>query len=100
MRGLQGEDYLRRLSIETQEGDAGGPVFDEGGAVLGVLLSDRVQGKQLPDDVSFAADVQSVLSTLEAAGARPRTGRADRRLAPEDLTQLAAGMTVLVSCWE
>ncbi|KZY29821.1 peptidoglycan-binding protein, partial [Roseovarius sp. HI0049] len=37
-RGLNGEENLKRLALATLEGDAGGPVVDAYGAVVGMLL--------------------------------------------------------------
>ncbi len=57
LTGLRGEAELTRLALATQVGDAGGPVLDAGGAVIGMLLPRAGgNGQQLPDDVSFAAD--------------------------------------------
>ena len=36
VRGLNGEENLRRLALSAQAGDAGGPVFDMSGRVLGM----------------------------------------------------------------
>jgi len=100
LRGLNGEDTLSRLSIGTMSGDAGGPVLDDGGAVLGMLVSPGAGDRQLPDDVSFAAKSHSVQATLREAGVAPQTTASLPRLDPVDLTRKATAMTVLVSCWE
>lgn len=100
LRGLNGEENLRRLALAAQPGDAGGPVFDTGGAVLGVLLPQGDSAKRLPEEVSFAADAGAVRQALSAAGVEATTGAGSGALDPEDLTRLAESMTVLVSCWE
>ena len=56
MQGLNGEAPLDRLAVAAQPGDAGGPVLDPSGAVLGMLLPRAEGGAQLPSDVFFAAD--------------------------------------------
>jgi S1-C subfamily serine protease len=54
LRGLDGEDAVKRLSLTAQDGDAGGPVFDNVGAVLGMLLPrTNKNGQVLPADVTF-----------------------------------------------
>jgi S1-C subfamily serine protease len=100
LRGLNGEDTLSRLSIGTMPGDAGGPVLDDGGAVLGMLMSPDAGDRQLPNDVSFAAKSDSVQAVLREAGVTPQTTTSLPRLDPVDLTRKATAMTVLVSCWE
>lgn len=99
LKGLDGDDRVQRLSITSEEGDAGGPVFDGSGVVLGMLL-DSVEGtRQLPDDVAFAADAPVIVEFLSANGVTPAAADPGEQMAPEDLTLLAADLTVLVSCW-
>lgn len=100
LRGLNGEDTLSRLSISTLEGDAGGPVVDDGGAVIGMLVPHDASGRQLPDDVNFAANSAAVQAVVSRAGIAPQITPGLSRLDPVDLTQKATAMTVLVSCWE
>ncbi|THH37398.1 peptidoglycan-binding protein [Aliishimia ponticola] len=100
LRGLRGEEDLTRLALDSFEGDVGGPVFDETGGVLGVLLPRAGSDRQLPADVQFAADARVVQSLLSQSGIASQTGDAGRVMAPEDITAQARDMTVLVSCWE
>ncbi len=100
LRGLDGEDHLNRLALAAQDEDAGGPVIDAGGAVLGMLLPAVSEGRQLPDGVSFAADAATVQKVLEQAGIRAAWTSEQGQLPPSQLGDRAAGMTVLVSCWE
>jgi hypothetical protein len=95
------EDTVKRLAMAAQPGDAGGPVFDVGGAVMGVLQPRERDGAQrLPEKVSFATDAESALAFLRQAGVRPVARGGAGVMAPEDLTALAADTTVLVSCWD
>ena len=100
VQGLQGEDSLKRLALNALDGDVGGPVVDGGGAVVGMLLPARVDGRQLPDGVSFAAKSEAIRNVLEAAGVTSAGSADTTELNPEALTARATGMTVLVSCWE
>lgn len=99
-KGLRGEQSLDRLALSALEGDEGGPVVDQSGAVIGLLQGRWAEGRQLPDDVSFATDVDTLRAALSDAGVTPQTASAATPLAPEDLTARATRMTVLVSCWE
>jgi peptidoglycan hydrolase-like protein with peptidoglycan-binding domain len=100
IRGLNGEDELKRLSLTAQPGDAGGPVFDNGGAVLGMLLPRASRnGQQLPPEVSFSIDATRVVASLLLADVRLQTTDSVAFLSPEALNQKAADVTVLVSCW-
>ncbi len=102
LRGLGGEEEVRRLDLAARPGDAGGPVVDAGGAVLGMLLPKPAPGEAgeaLPDEVSYALDAQAILGALAAQGITPATTPTAPSVGPERLTREAAGLAVLVSCW-
>lgn len=100
VRGLRGEDGVNRLQLAALDGDAGGPVLDASGGVIGMLMPKDTGAQQLPADVSFLVDRTSVQSVLSAAGKRSDTSNAATALPAEDIAKAARGMTVLVSCWE
>ena len=101
LRGLHGEEAVKRLDLVAQPGDAGGPVFDNGGAVLGMLLPHAVQnGQVLPPEVSFSVDAPAIIAALATAGITAQTTDQVSFMPPETLTREAPKMTVLVSCWE
>jgi len=100
IRGLNGEEEVKRLALTAQDGDAGGPVFDNGGAVLGMLLpKSTLNGQRLPDEVSFSLDTEVILTALESAGISVQTTDSVAFMPPETLSRRAADQTVLVSCW-
>ncbi|MBO9430360.1 serine protease [Sulfitobacter sp. R18_1] len=101
LKGLNGDETLKRLSVKAQPGDAGGPVFDENGHVVGMLLPQTEADRKLPEDVSFALDGDVILKAAQEAGLGSKHAQgATGPIAPRDLTLRAQGMTVLVSCWE
>lgn len=99
VKGLRGETELSRLELSAQSGDAGGPVFDPAGSVVGMLLPAAQSGQQLPRGVSFAADAQALRDVLQAAGLRAADANGAQGVSPNELSRRANGMTVLVSCW-
>ena len=100
IRGLNGEETLDRLALSSLPGDAGGPVIDGAGTVLGMLLPRPTGDRQLPAEVSFSADASAIKGVLEEAGISYAASDAIAVKAPEDLTKIGMGMTVLVSCWD
>ncbi len=101
IRGLNGEEDINRLTLAALEGDAGGPVMDAGGTVLGMLLPRADGGRTLPDNVAFAVDAGALARVLADAGATPATADpSGAALAPAQMSDRATDMTVLVSCWE
>ncbi|MDG1282630.1 MAG: peptidoglycan-binding protein [Pseudorhodobacter sp.] len=100
-KGLNGETGLNRLTLAALPGDAGGPVMDGSGTVLGMLLPRVVeQGRVLPAEVSFLATGAVIAAKLAENGIAVAASERNGALAPEDLTDMAASMTVLVSCWD
>lgn len=100
LRGLSGEQDLSRLALNSLPGDAGGPVFDDSGNVLGMLLPKNSGTRQLPKEVSFALTGSAIAKAMESVSLIPGSGGSTEKLAPEDITQRALAMTVLVSCWD
>lgn len=101
LQGLGGEQSIARLALASLPGDAGGPVFDGGGLVVGMMQERSETGnRRLPEDVSFVAKTDELLRFLNAAGVRADMQGGAGVMAPEDLTALAADTTVLVSCWD
>jgi peptidoglycan hydrolase-like protein with peptidoglycan-binding domain len=101
LEGLSGEPGLKRLELSALPGDAGGPVVDGTGTVVGMLLPQDLSGpRQLPEGVAFAVTAQVIASTLTARGIDVSASAARGALPPEDLTRAARDMTVLVSCWK
>jgi len=100
VKSLEGDSNVARLALTAQPGDAGGPVVDASGAVLGMLLPQGTQGRQLPADVSFAANAEAIRSALEAVGVEVQSQPTGASLPNQALVNRATGMTVLVSCWK
>jgi S1-C subfamily serine protease len=100
LKGLQGEAEVSRLALAAQPGDAGGPVFDASGNVMGMLMSPREGERQLPQDVSYALESASIAEVARSAGLSLTAAERTGTIAPRDLAIAAQGMTVLVSCWE
>jgi hypothetical protein len=99
-RALDGREDLTRLALMAEDGDAGGPVFDTRGSVVGLLLPPSDDpARQLPQDVRYAADAEPIALFLDANGVQPSPSTGGAEVAPEDLAVLAADMTVLVECW-
>jgi len=100
-KGLNGETGIARLAIALLPGDAGGPVVDQTGAVIGMALPAAIDGaKLLPDGVAFAATGATIAAVLTKAGVVSSRSALVGVATPDALNAAALGMTVLVSCWE
>ena len=89
--------------MRTRAGDAGGPVLDATGGVIGLILPQAEEGSPaqiLPDDLSLALQSPAMAPALAAAGYAPAAAEVAGALAPEDLSEIARAITVHVSCWK
>ncbi|AXT26447.1 peptidoglycan-binding protein [Ruegeria sp. AD91A] len=100
VRGLKGEAGVKRLALNAQPGDAGGPVFNDSGNVVGMLLPTPSEGRTLPASVSLAATVDRLTEILAEAGVAGQSSEETTRISPNELNRRATGMTVLVRCWD
>ena len=100
-KGLADEPGIARLTLSALPGDAGGPVLESTGAVLGMLQPRATDtARKLPDSVAYATSAATLSAKLAEAGIAPTASSRSGALAPEDMATLANGMTVLVSCWK
>ncbi|WP_226553092.1 serine protease [Celeribacter naphthalenivorans] len=100
-KGLSGEDDILRLAMTTLPGEAGGPLLSSTGAVIGMLASSAAmtQGRDLPEDVAFAYDMEKIAGFLSENGVTMSASEAAAGASDSDLVTIGRDMTVLVSCW-
>jgi len=100
VKNLDGNSGVARLELSAQAGDAGGPVLDSTGAVLGMLLPQKIGAQQLPQGVAFAANAEALRLVLSEAGLTTSDRSPEAATLPNAaMNRLINGMTVLVSCW-
>lgn len=99
LQGIAGETTIQRLALDTAESEAGGPVFDQTGAVLGMVLPGLSGARALPEDVTLALRADQLTDVFAAAGLRTTLSNRSEVMGRERLARLGADMTVTVSCW-
>ncbi len=100
LQGLNGEDTLARLELDVEPSEAGAPVLDATGAVVGMILPEPDMGRALPDGVTFALRGDRMAEFLGQAG----VGLTSAPVTAEPLTRNAlarygSDLAVLVTCW-
>ena len=97
---LTGRTGVARLELDSLPGDIGGPIYDQHGSVIGILLPPPPPGsRQLPENVQFMANWPLISEILIAADAPANTETQTVELEPVDLANLAQNTVALVSCW-
>ncbi|MFA7237564.1 MAG: trypsin-like peptidase domain-containing protein [Phycisphaeraceae bacterium] len=109
LSGAGGDAGLYQISVPVQPGNSGGPLLDENGQVVGVIVaklnvSAAVETSgALPENVNYAIKESVLTAFLESVpGLAERLPKATevRQLKPEDVAQLgiaSAGMVVVYS---
>jgi len=102
--GLRGDPTQMQISVPIQRGHSGGPVFDQAGNVIGVVVSklDALKVAQrmgdLPQNINFAIRGDVVRSFLEAHGASFTASDSSSKLENTDIAARGAAVTVRVRC--
>ncbi len=99
LRGVNGEETVQRLEVATADTEAGGPVLDVTGNVIGMVLPGTVEGRTLPNEVTLALRSDQLIGLLQEAGVGLTVAQPAGALNRENLSREAADMTVRVSCW-
>ena len=101
LEGLDGAPDLRRLTLHADPAEAGGPVMDRSGAVLGMLLPPSpLDTRILPEGISFAAGAEALAALLRTQGIAPTLSDEGPAMDPAALARTATGMTVQIACWK
>ncbi len=100
MQGLDGDDRVARLDVTLEPSEAGAPVLDLTGAVIGMALPAPQGGRALPDGVGFALRGDQLSGILEAAGVTLSPAPANPEpMSRNALARYGANLAVLVTCW-
>lgn len=99
-----GNDYtLLQISAPVQGGNSGGPVFDESGHVIGVVVSQVSAAAisrigNVPQNINFAIRGEIAQIFMQAHGIRFHTGESHKVLATEAIAAAGQESTLQVIC--
>jgi S1-C subfamily serine protease len=102
--GLGDDTRYLQISAPVQPGNSGGPVLDESGNVVGIVVSKLDVAKvfnateDVPQNVNFAIKATVLTTFLDANGVTYATGTVAHPLQRTDLAERAKSITVLVRC--
>jgi len=106
LAGPRNNAGMLQITAPVQPGNSGGPVLDQWGHVIGVVVSKlnalriaAVTG-DVPQNVNFAVNGTVVRAFLETHGVHPEPGATTAVAAgTADVAERAKHYTVLVECW-
>lgn len=93
-----------QIDAAVQSGNSGGPIYDENGNIIGIVVSQldkiavaKVTGS-LPENVNFGIKVNKIRQFLEVSGYQIRAAGKNTQLGTKELARIANFQTVLVTC--
>jgi S1-C subfamily serine protease len=101
--GYNNRYTLLQISAPVQPGNSGGPVLDQSGQVIGVVVSQAslavaaIVGN-VPQNVNFAIRGEVTQIFLAARGSKITTGRRRQPLSTEQIAAVGLKSTVFVQC--
>lgn len=102
--GMADDTRLLQISAPVQPGNSGGPVKDQSGNIVGVVVSKLNALKiaqvtnDVPQNVNFAIKSYIAVNFLESHGVTPKVAGAPKPLDPADIADEAKKFTLRVTC--
>jgi S1-C subfamily serine protease len=96
LTGLQNDSGHIQITAPVQPGNSGGPVVDQSGNVVGVVVSRLSDTTQ--QNVNFAIKVTVLTAFLNSHGVPYSTETTEHRLQTADLAANVQSITVLIRC--
>jgi serine protease Do len=102
--GMGNDTRYLQISAPVQPGSSGGPVLDQSGNVVGVVVSklDAIKIAEATNDiaqnVNFAIKTTVLTNFLDSNGVSYTTAGVGQSLQPSDLAERAKSISVLIRC--
>lgn len=88
-----------QIDAAIQPGNSGGPIFDDKGNVVGVVVSKLAkQGSITPENTNFGVKA-NILANLLVSNAVPFSEGKDANISKSGLSKKASDATFYLSCW-
>ena len=103
-RGLGDDTGQFQIDAAVQPGNSGGPIYDENGNIVGVVVSQLNKVKfakatgSIPENVNFGIKASTVRQFLNASGLPTKWSKRSKRMSNKELAKIAKNQTVMVMC--
>ena len=103
-RGFGDDTGQFQMDAAVQPGNSGGPIYDENGNIVGVVVSQLNKMKfakatgSMPENVNFGIKASTVRQFLNSAGLPTKWSKRSKRMSTKQLAKIAKNQTVMVVC--
>jgi uncharacterized protein len=103
-KGIGDDTGQFQMDAAVQPGNSGGPIYDENGNIVGVVVSQLNKLKfakaigSLPENVNFGIKASTVRQFLTSSGLPTKWSNRSKRMNTKELAKIAKNQTVMVKC--
>ena len=103
-RGMSNDSGQFQIDAAVQNGSSCGPIYDENGNIIGVVVSQLNKLKvakaigSLPELVNFGIKASTVKQFLNSSGLPSSWSRRSKRMSTKEIAKIAENQTVMVVC--
>jgi len=104
VKGMGDNSAQFQMDAAVQPGNSGGPIYDENGNIVGVVIAQLNKLKvakaigSLPENVNFGIKASTVRQFLTSAGLPTKWSNRTEKKSTKELAQIAKHQTVMVVC--
>ena len=104
IRGMGDDSGQFQMDAAVQAGNSGGPIYDENGNIVGVVISQLNKLKvakaigSMPENVNFGIKASTVRQFLTSSGLPTKWSERSQPMSTIELAKIAKSQTVMVVC--